>query len=151
MEKNLRLEDVAKLLEEEARMILPGIQALFGFQLVAVFNNRFETLIFRDQLLHFLALICTSLAILLVLVPAAYHRRVEPYKVSTYFCNLGSKLLTLSLLPMLIGTSLDIFVISDMIFKNVHLSLAVSSAMFAILIYAWFLFPMWRRRHAPLA
>jgi hypothetical protein len=26
---------------EEARMVLPGIQALFGFQLIAVFNERF--------------------------------------------------------------------------------------------------------------
>src|SRR4029077_15687373 len=27
---------------EEARMVLPGIQALFGFQLIAVFNQRFD-------------------------------------------------------------------------------------------------------------
>ena len=35
------LEKVVEHLEEEARMILPGIQALFGFQLIAVFNQRF--------------------------------------------------------------------------------------------------------------
>ncbi len=29
---------------EEARMVLPGIQALFGFQLIAAFNQRFSEL-----------------------------------------------------------------------------------------------------------
>ena len=31
-------DEIANLIEE-ARMVLPGIQALFGFQLIAVFNN----------------------------------------------------------------------------------------------------------------
>jgi hypothetical protein len=30
---------------EECRMVLPGIQALFGFQLVAVFNTPFKQLL----------------------------------------------------------------------------------------------------------
>jgi hypothetical protein len=29
---------------EEARMVLPGIQVLFGFQLIAVFNERLKSL-----------------------------------------------------------------------------------------------------------
>jgi len=29
---------------EEARVILPGLQAVFGFQTIAVFNERFEDL-----------------------------------------------------------------------------------------------------------
>ena len=34
-----RVEKMAQEAIEEARMVLPGIQALFGFQLIAVFNN----------------------------------------------------------------------------------------------------------------
>ncbi len=33
-----------------------GIQALFGFQLIAVYNNRFTELSPPDQVLHFVAL-----------------------------------------------------------------------------------------------
>ncbi|GAC1430502.1 MAG: hypothetical protein NVSMB6_29390 [Burkholderiaceae bacterium] len=29
---------------EEARMVIPGVQALFGFQTIAVFNNQFGEL-----------------------------------------------------------------------------------------------------------
>ena len=32
----------AQMAIEEARMVVPGLQALFGFQLIAIFNRRFE-------------------------------------------------------------------------------------------------------------
>jgi hypothetical protein len=38
------LKDEMRNVVEEARMVIPGIQALFGFQTMAVFNNRFEDL-----------------------------------------------------------------------------------------------------------
>lgn len=37
----LPLAQAAKLLLEECRMVLPGIQALFGFQLMGVLQARF--------------------------------------------------------------------------------------------------------------
>ena len=37
------LEEESRTTIEEARMVLPGIQAVFGFQLIAVFNNGFRT------------------------------------------------------------------------------------------------------------
>jgi hypothetical protein len=37
-------EKIAQEAIDEARMVLPGIQALFGFQLIAVFNERFAQL-----------------------------------------------------------------------------------------------------------
>jgi hypothetical protein len=36
------LEEKTRTTIEEARMVLPGVQALFGFQLIAVFNNSFH-------------------------------------------------------------------------------------------------------------
>jgi len=37
------LKDQATHILDEARTVLPGIQALFGFQLIAVFSDRFAT------------------------------------------------------------------------------------------------------------
>jgi hypothetical protein len=39
--EELSLDSAASHLLEECRMVLPGIQALFGFQLIAVFNQNF--------------------------------------------------------------------------------------------------------------
>ena len=44
--QELTLAEAAQALLDECRMILPGIQALFGFQLIAVFNIIFLWAIF---------------------------------------------------------------------------------------------------------
>ena len=75
-EKESLKEQMGRIIEE-ARMILPGIQALFGFQAIAVFNDRFEKLPVYAQDCHAAALAMVVLAIALVMLPAAYHRLAQ--------------------------------------------------------------------------
>ena len=140
------LEKIIEHLEEEARMILPGIQALFGFQLIAVFNQRFLELGPSTQTAHFIALLSSALAVLLVLTPAAYHRQAEPLQISDRLCRLGTRCLTLSLFPLCVGTALDIFVIGDLLKYDKLASIALSGVTFAALFAAWFVFPRLMRR-----
>ena len=72
------LKDQAHSMHEEARMVLPGIQALFGFQLIAVFNRPFFDLGDSDRALHLASLILVGIAIGLVMAPAAHHRLTAP-------------------------------------------------------------------------
>lgn len=46
------LEEEATHATDEARMVLPGVQAILGFQLIAVFNQRFEDLSKIQQYVH---------------------------------------------------------------------------------------------------
>ncbi|HEV2174687.1 MAG TPA: DUF6328 family protein [Nitrospira sp.] len=47
------LSDSVSHMLEECRMVLPGIQALFGFQLIVVFNSTFWAKLDQfEQLLH---------------------------------------------------------------------------------------------------
>src|SRR5690349_18783231 len=84
---------------EEARMVLPGIQALFGFQLVAVFNARFTQLSFHDQILHLSALVLVAIATALIMTPAAYHRQAELGTVTEYFVRMSSKIIAIAMIP----------------------------------------------------
>ena len=60
----ISLDSAAGHLLEECRMVLPGIQALFGFQLIAVFNDGFsQKLSHGEQLLHLLAIVLVVVAI----------------------------------------------------------------------------------------
>src|SRR5688572_10992549 len=61
------LPDETRAAIEEVRMVLPGMQALFGFQLIAVFNERFDQLSTSLRLAHFGSLILVAIAIALVL------------------------------------------------------------------------------------
>ena len=70
--EDISLDDAAAHLLDECRRVLPGIQALFGFQLIALFNQGFgEKLSHAQQLLHLVAIILTTLAMALVMTPAA--------------------------------------------------------------------------------
>jgi DMSO reductase anchor subunit len=91
------LGEAAKEAIEEARMVLPGIQALFGFQLIAVFNARFTELSPADQLVHFAAVLLVAIAIALIMTPAAYHRQVELGSVSDFFIKLASMLIAVAM------------------------------------------------------
>ena len=64
-------------------MVLPGIQAVFGFQLIAAFNNRFQNLKPMERLLHL-----GAIAIALIMAPASYHRIAEKGIVSRRFVEL---------------------------------------------------------------
>ncbi len=141
------LEREANRVIEEARMVLPGIQALFGFQLVAVFNNRFETALSpSEQTLHLAALVLVTLAIVLIMAPAAYHRQAEPGRVSRYFVDLASNLLTWALAPLLLGIVLDVYLVSHIILKNTGASITIAAALFLILVSVWFIFPRIKAR-----
>src|SRR5205814_9891813 len=98
------LADAAKQLMEECRMVLPGIQALFGFQLVAVFETPFPRLLTaEEQQLHLAALGLVAIAAALVMTPAAYHRQTCPREVTAGFVRLSSRLLLAGMVPLPVG------------------------------------------------
>lgn len=140
------LEKVVQHFEEEARMILPGIQALFGFQLIAVFNERFYSLSSPLKYTHLIALLCSALSILFVLMPAAYHRQAEPTRVSGYFASFSSVVLTIALAPLLIALCLDLFVITEVVTESDLISLLIAIVFFILFATAWFIFPFIKRR-----
>src|SRR4051794_11418260 len=106
--ETLSLADATTHLLEECRMVLPGVQALFGFQLIAVFNSGFtEKLSHAEQSAHLLALALVAIAGALIMSPASYHRQTSPRAASTHFIRLGGRLLVTALVPLLLGIGLD--------------------------------------------
>src|SRR5262245_59041588 len=99
--EKVSLDSAAAHILEECRMVLPGIQALFGFQLIAVFNEGFaEKLSGAEQYVHLGAIILIVVAVALVMAPAALHRFTSQREVSERFIWLSSRLLLLSMLPL---------------------------------------------------
>ncbi len=58
----------------EARVMLPGAQVLFGFQLLVPLMNAFQTLPLSARIVHFAALSLITATIVLLISPAAIHR-----------------------------------------------------------------------------
>jgi Family of unknown function (DUF6328) len=58
----------------ELRVILPGAQALFGFQVSAVLTESFRTLSGPSITIHLMSMGLVVIAIVLLIAPATYHR-----------------------------------------------------------------------------
>jgi hypothetical protein len=137
------LEEETRMVIEEARMVLPGIQALFGFQLIAVFNSRFQDLNRTEQTLHFVALLLIAMAVALIMTPAAYHRIAERGMVSRRFVDLASHLIECAMLPLMLGIAFDLFLLARLIFNSVSLSAVIAITTLLVFFGLWYVFP-WR-------
>jgi Family of unknown function (DUF6328) len=135
------LEEEATHAIDEARMVLPGVQAIMGFQLIAVFNQKFDQLGASLQVVHLSAFLLIALAMGLIMAPAAFHRQVERGYVSRRFVNLASTLLTAAMVALLAGLSLDTFVLCQLVLASDVLSGILSGATAVVLFGLWFVLP----------
>jgi putative exporter of polyketide antibiotics len=127
-------------------MVLPGIQALFGFQLIAVFNAEFRNLELALQRAHLAAILLVTAAIVLIMTPAAYHRIAERGELSSRFLRLGSRLIACAMVPFALGVSLDLMIIAHMITSETMVAALTFGSALAASMLAWLAFPLAARR-----
>lgn len=136
----LSLTDSAQTLLDECRMVLPGVQAIFGFQLIAVFNQRFTDLATAQQLAHLAALFLVGVAAGLVMTPAAIHRMHGARHITSSFIDLSS-LLVVAAMPLLaLGLCIDVYVIAHLVIEGAA-PIAIAFALGAIMLFLWTIFP----------
>jgi hypothetical protein len=140
------LGDQVNNIEQEARMILPGIQTLFGFQLMVGFNPSFKTYIHGDeQYIHLVSLLLVAVSGLLTMAPAAYHRQAN-HQISKHFVKISSRFIGLALAPLAIGTCLDVYLVTRIMGDSVILGRVVSAVLFLLYLGIWFVYPQIRGR-----
>jgi hypothetical protein len=142
------LETSASNLLEEARMLLPGTQTLFGFQLIVVFNSAFDQLSTTEQYLHLTALLLTAGSIALLMAPAAYHRQAEPEHLSRSFVLLSSKLLTVGTVPLALSLTVEIYLVASLVTAQDWVSAFAALGVLIVYVALWYILPA-RRRQAP--
>jgi hypothetical protein len=145
--QDLSLNEVATHVLEECRTVVPGMQALFGFQLIAVFSPTFrEQLSHSERVIHLAAILLLTIAIALVMAPAALHRQSEPMSVSRRFIDSSSRLLMASMVPLAIGICLDVYVIARVILGTVSGAAVVAAIMLVVFFVFWRMLPQSIRR-----
>jgi len=143
-----RLREEMRNIIEEARVILPGLQALFGFQTIAVFNERFDDLPTYAQACHLIGLGFVIVSVALAMTPAIYHRVVGPSRLSWHTIAVGSRLLRCAIAPLACGLALDMFTVILMATADVTTSVWSTLATFVFLSGLWCVFPLRARARA---
>jgi len=140
-EEKLPLSKAAQLLLEECRMVLPGIQALFGFQMVAVFDQPFASrLTAAEQRAHLAAIALTVTAVALVMMPAALHRATGARVVTDRWLRLSTRLLLAGMWPLAASVCIDFHLVARVILGGGPV-VVWALTMFAGLMLAWFVLP----------
>jgi hypothetical protein len=122
----------------EARVILPGNQALLGFQFAVTLQQAFQDLPFTLKLVHFISLSLIAISTILLLSPAAYHRIVEQGEETEGFYRVANKFVISALPPMALGICGDFLVVAYQTTGRWALSVIPSLLMLTLFCGLWF-------------
>ena len=134
----------------ECRVVIPGAQALLGFQLIAVFMDAFERLPASSKYVHLASLLLIALSTILLMTPAAYHRLVERGEDTERFWRHARAMLLSAMVPLAAGVSVECFVVFAKVTGSRVLATAVASAVLAVFYALWFGFTLYKRQRFPL-
>lgn len=131
----------------EARVVLPGAQALLGFQFAVTMTKAFAELAPVDRAVHFVSLGAMALAIMLLLTPATIHRLTFGGRDVERFHSIGSVLVTAALAPILIGIATDFYVAVTAMFHNRPFASVSAVCVSLTLAILWYAIPLYLRGH----
>lgn len=129
----------------ETRVVLPGAQALLGFQLIAMLTDSFEKMPRATKIVHCGSLALIGLTTVLLMAPAAWHRIVEDGENTERFHRIASAFVLASLFSLGLGVSADLFVVFEKVTES--RPAAAAAAIAALLFYygLWFGYTTYRR------
>ena len=129
----------------EARVIIPGGQALLGFQLIAVLTKAFSELPPAFKYAHCVGLSAVALSVILLMTPAALHRIGFHGEDSPSFFRIGSRLVVAGSIPLAVGIAADVAVVFYAAIENEAAAVWAGIISLAVLLGLWLAYPFWRR------
>jgi ABC-type Mn2+/Zn2+ transport system permease subunit len=131
-------------LVEEHRLAMPGVQVLFGFLLVLPFQNRFERLTTNQEYVYFSALMCATIAVVLLITPTAAHRIRWRQADKEALLHVATRTAIAATVFMASAMTASVYLITDYLFGE-PATAVVTALVAAAFILFWYGFPLWRR------
>jgi hypothetical protein len=142
---NTPLATKVEQLLTEARLIIPGAQALLGFQFIAMLTSGFDRLPQSVKAVHTLALCLVAINVILLMTPAALHRLSFNGEDSRAFLRMGSALVIAAPCFLAAGLAAETFVVLRKVSPNTGWALIGALVSFIALISLWYAIPAWLR------
>lgn len=125
----------------ETRMVLPGAQALLGFQFLLFFADSFQQLPLHSRLLHLSSLFLVSFCVILLMTPPAFHRIVEQGQDTERFYTFATRLVLVAMVPLAIASCIEFYIVCEKVIPNSWVAGAASGALLIYFILLWFIYP----------
>jgi hypothetical protein len=126
----------------EARVIIPGAQALFGFQILVMLTSGFDRLPQESKIVHLAALILVAANMVLLMMPAALHRLTFGGDDSARFLRIGSGIVIAAPIFLAAGISAESYVVFQKVISNEGRSAIGAAATFLVIAACWYVVPL---------
>ncbi|MCW3052841.1 MAG: hypothetical protein JWN14_2011, partial [Chthonomonadales bacterium] len=143
------LKDRLKFVLMEARVVLPGAQALLGFQFAAVLTDSFEKLPAWLKGVHLASLASVALCTMLLMTPAAFHRIVERGQATERMEEFSRRMVLMSMAFLAPGIAGDMLVVTDKITRSPGGAATVAGLTLLIFYGFWFGYMLYLRSRQP--
>ena len=131
-------------LVEEHRLAMPGVQVLFAFLLILPFQNRFEELTTQQEYVYYAALLCATIAIILLITPTASHRIRWRARDKEALMVMATRTAIAATVFIAAAMTASVYLITDVLFGE-PATVIVASLVAAAFALFWYAFPLYRR------
>jgi len=129
----------------EARVIIPGAQALLGFQLIAVLTRAFSELPAFFKYIHCGGLSAVALSVILLMTPAALHRIGFRGEDDPTFFRIGARFVVAGSVPLALGIAADVAVVFFKAIGSESAAVLAGLVSLLMLLGLWMGYPIWVR------
>ena len=140
------LKDRITELMTETRIVLPGVQALLGFQFAAYLTEAFPKLDPAPRVAHGLGLALLLVSMILLMTVAPFHRLAERGEDSERTRRVGGACIVGALATLGLGIAADCYVAVSMITGSAAAAFAAGALAAAAGAALWFVVPLLARR-----
>jgi hypothetical protein len=136
------LKDRIDALLTASRIVLPGAQALLGFQLAAYLTDGYQRAPLDARIAHTAGLVLLIVAMILLMAPAAFHRLAERGEETPRAERVCAVLVLTAMAPLGLAISTDLFVVCRLVGAAPGAALAAAGCAALTAGVAWYLFPL---------
>jgi len=128
----------------ELRVVMPGVQLLFGFLLTVPFQQRFETIDDFQRIVYFVTLLLVAASSAFLMGPSAFHRLTFREGEKGYLVELGTRQTIAGMALLALAMNGVLLLLTDILFHTtmVVVTVTVATALFG---WLWFGLALWRR------
>ena len=133
-----------KNLLEELRIMLPGVEILFGFLLTVPFSSRAEQITSGQQYTYYVALMAAAASVGCLVAPSIQHRLEGEDVDLEQLLRSSTRLAIVGMVFLAVVITAVVFLVSDVLFGATTAAIGAASIA-ALVIVLWFVMPLVRR------